>query len=117
MQLHNKRILITGGSSGVGLALTEALVQRHNHVLITGRNAERLTAVAERLGERATPFVCDQSDPEAIDQLVAFVQTHWGRFDVLINNAALQYNYLLPEQPLDEIVEGLVLLLGGDGGE
>ena len=104
MQLTQQKVLITGGGSGVGLALAEALAQRGNAVLLTGRNPERLAAAAERLGDRVLTFAGDQAHPADLQRLAAFVVEQWGTFSVLINNAAVQYNYLLAERPVQQVL-------------
>lgn len=68
MKLTGKTILITGGSSGIGLALAQELLKRGNTVLITGRDAGRLQA-AKATSPGLHTFQSDVSDPEQIAAL------------------------------------------------
>jgi uncharacterized oxidoreductase len=91
MQLKNKTILITGGSSGIGFELTRRLLALGNTVIITGRDAARLEAA-----KRALPAVhiirSDVSDAEAIATLHAQVIAQFPTLDVLVNNAGIMRN-------------------------
>lgn len=88
MNLENKSILITGGSSGIGLELAKNLAGKGNKVIICGRSAEKLQAAV--LSEpRLLPFVCDVSDPEEIQKLVQWISDNHPDLNVLINNAAI----------------------------
>jgi NAD(P)-dependent dehydrogenase (short-subunit alcohol dehydrogenase family) len=78
-------IIVTGGSRGYGAGIAEALVKAGARVWITGRDADRLTETARRIG--ATPFVADVADGDAWDRLMAEVVAQTGRLDALINNA------------------------------
>ncbi len=94
MALRGRRILITGGGSGLGLAMAECFASQGASLVICGRNSERLNAASEQLVERFGPDVesvtCDIRDPQAVEDL--FEQT-WnaGAIDVLVNNAAASF--------------------------
>jgi short-subunit dehydrogenase len=79
--------LVTGGSSGIGLALAERLVARGMLVLLAARGRERLEAVAARL-PGSQPIVADVSEPADRERLVEAVRRH-GRLDLLVNNAGI----------------------------
>ncbi len=104
MQLINQKVLLTGGSNGVGFALAKELVRRGNSVLITGRNPDRLAVAADELDGDVLTFAADQADHEALKRLVAFVKEKWNALSVLVNNAAIQYNYRLNEKPVGEML-------------
>jgi uncharacterized oxidoreductase len=91
MQLKNKTILITGGSSGIGFELTRRLLALGNTVIITGRDADKLEAA-----KRELPAVhiirSDVSDVEAIAALHAQVTMQFPALNVLINNAGIMRN-------------------------
>src|SRR5712675_2645812 len=91
MKLQNKTILITGGTSGIGLELARQLLQRSNAILITGRDPEKLEAA-----KKALPGVhgiqSDVSDPSAIEALHDSVIAKFPTLDVLINNAGIMRN-------------------------
>ncbi len=89
-----KTALITGATSGIGYATVEALAGIGMKVAITGRRAERLEELKERLESRGAeilPLPADQSIPEANRQIFQKIRSHWGELDVLINNAGLGF--------------------------
>jgi short-subunit dehydrogenase involved in D-alanine esterification of teichoic acids len=91
MQLTNHRVLITGGSEGIGLALARAFVRRGNRVLVAARRADRLAAAAAQLPGLATAQ-CDLTDDRQLRALVATTEETLGGLSILVNNAGVQYN-------------------------
>jgi 3-oxoacyl-[acyl-carrier protein] reductase len=87
MNLTNKRILITGGSSGIGFATAKLLASKGAKVLITGRREETLVAAAKEMN--AAYAVADISTPAGVQATVDAVHAQLGGLDVLINNAAI----------------------------
>ncbi len=87
MKLSNARILITGGSKGLGKATAALLAQSGAKLLLTASQPEPLQSVAQSLGAEA--FVADMAKPEDIQALFAHVEERWGGLDVLINNAGI----------------------------
>ncbi len=97
-----KTILITGGSSGIGRATALKLADAGAHVLIVGRNVEKLTCVSgeiERRGGRVSQYACDLTDAAASASLQATLLAEHGHIDILINNAgrsirrAIEHSY------------------------
>lgn len=89
--LKDRVVLVTGGGSGLGLSMAAGLGHAGAHVILSGRNAERLGAAAEKLrsdGTAATPLACDVRDPAQVAELVKKAAEACGRIDGLINNAA-----------------------------
>ena len=87
--LSGKTALITGGGSGIGLAVARSFLQEGARVAITGRNAEKLKTAAKALaaGDRLTFHATDVADPAQVKSLVTAVMEHFGRIDILVNNA------------------------------
>lgn len=83
--LHDKAVLITGGSRGLGLALAHEFARAGAHVAICARDSQELEEAGRRC--QATPFVCDITDRESAHKLVREVIERFGRIDVLVNNA------------------------------
>ncbi|NOU51269.1 SDR family NAD(P)-dependent oxidoreductase [Pseudoalteromonas sp. JBTF-M23] len=92
MDLTGKKILITGGSSGIGLEFTRQLIKRSNKIVICGRDLDKLKKAQKDLPS-IDYFQCDIADDEQQQKLVEFVQTHHSDLNVLINNAGIQKNY------------------------
>ena len=88
MELKNKNILLTGGSSGIGKKTAEMLVEKGAKVLITGRSYDKIEMVKQRLGVQGVSF--DISDLKNIAaKTQECVRVLGGRVDVLINNAGI----------------------------
>ncbi|HEY9104208.1 SDR family NAD(P)-dependent oxidoreductase [Chitinimonas sp.] len=91
LNLQDKIVLITGGTSGIGLATAQAFLAQGAKVVITGRNVER-GQVAEQslreLGGEVHFHACDVSDPASMTALQAAIRARYGRLDCAVNNAA-----------------------------
>jgi NAD(P)-dependent dehydrogenase (short-subunit alcohol dehydrogenase family) len=81
--------VVTGGGSGIGLAITEKLVQSKIHTIIVGRDQDKLSAASKRLGDLCEPLPGDLNDLASIPKLVNSVIDKHGRIDVLVNNAGI----------------------------
>ncbi|MGW1618494.1 SDR family oxidoreductase [Streptomyces sp. NPDC002172] len=86
-QLNGKTVVITGGTSGIGLATAQRFVQEGAHVYITGRRKETLDKAAEQIGGNVTPVQADSSNLADLDRLYATVADAGHRIDVLFANA------------------------------
>ena len=88
--LRDKVALVTGASSGLGFAVAQTLAQEGAKVIISSRSEERLDGAAAQMqqsGGEVRVCACDVTDPEAIDQLMAFTVKEFGGLDILITNA------------------------------
>ena len=89
MNFHDKIVLITGGTGGLGREVTMAFLEAGATVIVTYRTAEEFAAVisaAERIG--ATPpdgLPVDVTDTAAVEKLVADIVAKHGRLDILVN--------------------------------
>lgn len=86
-QLSGKRIVVTGGSKGIGFALARRFTEEGARVLITGRNKDELAKVSQELGCQALPL--DLTRIETFDTFVSQVVDVLGGIDCLVNNAGI----------------------------
>ncbi|MEH1166958.1 SDR family oxidoreductase [Micromonospora sp. CPCC 205539] len=86
-QLHGKTAVITGGTSGIGLAAARRFVAEGAHVFITGRREDALGAAVAAIGSGVTGFRGDVADLGDLDRLYAAVAQQGRRIDVLFANA------------------------------
>ena len=113
MDLTARTILITGGSSGIGLELARQLLARGNVVVITGRSEQALeTAKLSLPGLHA--FKSDVSDPSAIRVLHDTLTTRFPNLDTLINNAGVMRIVNLSEdRSLEDVTREIDIGLSG----
>ena len=88
MNLSNNTILITGGGSGIGLALAKEFFQLNNRVIICGRNLEKLKSVKQQFPSIEI-IQCDVSDENSVAALVQEIQQKHSSLNFLINNAGM----------------------------
>src|SRR5271167_2225638 len=92
LDLQGCRVLVTGGSSGIGAGLAEALAERGAVVGICARRAEQLSEVLERCMKHSPDsrmWVTNLADPDAVDRLAVDVLDAFGGIDLLVNNAGI----------------------------
>ena len=92
VDLEGKTALVTGASSGIGAATARVLVAAGCNTVLAARREDRLTRLAEELGERALPVRADVTDPDDCGALVEGALERFGTLDVLVNNAGLGLN-------------------------
>ena len=104
MQFRDKHALVTGGGSGIGLAISRAFVKAGARVTITGRDARRLEAVVQAHPGMSAK-VCDVTDDTAIQGLHNMLRAEGG-VDILVNNAGvMDFFSVLDDHPLARQVE------------
>lgn len=89
--LAGKVALITGGGTGLGLAMARAFGAVGAKLVIASRSTEHVEAGAETLraaGVEVLPLVCDVRDPDQVESMIGAAVDHFGGVDVLVNNAA-----------------------------
>jgi NAD(P)-dependent dehydrogenase (short-subunit alcohol dehydrogenase family) len=92
LELTGRRVLVTGGSRGIGREIARALIDEGADVMLAARDATRLEAAAKELGgrsgRRVLGQVCDTGDQTSVDELATAVQDRFGGVDILVNAAA-----------------------------
>ncbi|MFF0545197.1 SDR family NAD(P)-dependent oxidoreductase [Nocardia thailandica] len=101
-RFEGKTALITGGSSGMGLATARRLIDEGARVVVTGRDRTRLDAAVASLGAAAHGVAGDGGDLADVDALIAEVRARFGHLDVLFANAGIG-----SFQPVAEVTEDL----------
>ena len=103
MKLKGSRIVLTGGSSGIGKKTAEDLLAKGANVIITGRDESKLGKVALAIG--CTAFHADVSVEEEAKATIDFALEKWGGIDVLINNAGYAEWGLIHELDMTKMQE------------
>jgi len=91
-QTHNKVALVTGAGAGIGKAAAKALLQGGYRVVLAGRNLAKLEKAMIDIGgsaENCLAVTCDVGKPEQVKNLFKAVKEHFGRIDLLFNNAGM----------------------------
>ena len=100
--LKDKVIIVTGGGSGLGKSMTKYFLELGAKVAIVSRNKEKLESAAKELKEQTGgdvfTYALDVRDYEAVEQMREAVVSHYGKVDVLLNNAA--GNFISPTERL-----------------
>ncbi|MGV7114964.1 oxidoreductase [Paenibacillus kyungheensis] len=96
-----KVIFITGSSSGFGRSITEKALAEGYNVVATARNTDTLTSLVEQYTSNILVLELDVTNPEQIKQAVATAVDHFGKIDVLINNAGIGY-FASVEESIEE---------------
>ena len=92
--LNGQTAIITGASSGIGLAIAKQLAMVGAHVFLVGRTAEPMEETKraiEQQGGSASVMTADVRDPLQVEQIVATAVKQTGRLDVMVNNAGLEF--------------------------
>ena len=86
---QKKVAIVTGGASGIGLAIAETFIQNNITTIIIGRNEEKLNAAKASLGELCIPLSFDLNNLAAIPEMVKQLQKKYEKIDILVNNAGI----------------------------
>ncbi len=116
LDLREQVVLITGSSRGLGLAMAEEFARQGAHVVLCGRQTEPLARARDRvadLGARVLAVTCDVSQRDQVDQLVQQAVAHFGRVDVLVNNAGVITVGPLAAQTLADFEQAMATMYWG----
>jgi len=89
--------IITGGGSGIGLAIAEKFVQNNIRTILIGRDTKKLTDAKEKLGELCEPVSFDVNALSGIPDLVNDLVNRFGKIDILVNNAGINQKKVFTE--------------------
>ncbi len=94
--LQGVRVLVTGGSSGLGRAMARALAEAGGRVAVSSRDEERARTAAAELGPEALGVALDVRDADSVSAAVDLVYATFGGLDVLVNNAGIGMRIVNP---------------------
>ncbi len=97
-----KIALITGGGSGIGLAIAERFCRNNIETIISGRDTEKLGAARKKIGDNCHILPCDLSQHAALPAFVQQAEEQFGPIDILVNNAGINLKKDFTEVSLEE---------------
>lgn len=100
MELKNSTILITGGTSGIGLEFVKQLTKQGADIIVTGRNLDKLNETKKQF-PKIKIFQSDVSKPQEIEQLYKNVTQQFPSLNIVINNAGIMRNLSLQDRSLE----------------
>lgn len=103
----SKVIVITGGGDGLGKHLGRRFAADGDRVVLLGRTASKLDAVASEIGEKALPITCDITKPDSVRAAFAKIAERFPKIDALINNAAY-YEPTYVAEASDELIQSVI---------
>lgn len=114
MNTNQKTAVVTGSSSGIGLAVAEGFVREGFNVVLNGRNKDKLDNAAAQIGspDQLSIITGDITNPEAADQIVNKAVERFGQIDILVNNAGTFSTKPFTEYTIEELDTFLGYLRG-----
>lgn len=113
MKMTGRTVLVTGGSSGIGLELARQLLERGNTVIVTGRDWGKLNS-ARKLLPLLHTFQSDVRDPVSIRELFLSVSSQFPALDTVVNNAGAMRNIkVLEARELEDLTDEIEINLNG----
>jgi NAD(P)-dependent dehydrogenase (short-subunit alcohol dehydrogenase family) len=111
--LQGKTALVTGGTTGIGLAAAQRIAAEGAHVFLTGRNQPSIDAAVASIGPNATGIRSDITDPDDLDALVAAITAHGHGLDVVFANAGGGEFAALPDVTPQHFLDTFTRNVGG----
>ena len=96
--LHDRVVLITGASSGIGRACARAFAREGCRLILAARRGERLAALASELSVPTLRLALDVRDKDAVERNLGTLPGEWAEVEILVNNAGLSRGL----EPLDQ---------------
>jgi NAD(P)-dependent dehydrogenase (short-subunit alcohol dehydrogenase family) len=116
IDLAGRAVLITGGSRGLGLAMAQEFARQGAHLAICARDddtLERARAELVRAGAEVLAIPCDVAVQDQVGRMVESVTSHYGRIDVLVNNAGVIQVGPLQDQTIDDFRQAMDVMFWG----
>jgi NAD(P)-dependent dehydrogenase (short-subunit alcohol dehydrogenase family) len=104
----DKIAIVTGGGSGIGLAIAEKFVQNNIRTIIVGRDQKKLDDTKRKLGELCETISFDMNDLGGIPKLVDDLVQRFGKIDILVNNAGINQKKIFTEVTDEEFQKVLL---------
>ncbi|HOD01454.1 MAG TPA: SDR family NAD(P)-dependent oxidoreductase [bacterium] len=89
MKLQNKTAIVTGASSGIGLAIAKTFLEEGANVVFSDINEETGQQIVSQLGEKASFFKCNVANADEVYKLVESTVSKYGKLDIMVNNAGI----------------------------
>jgi 3-oxoacyl-[acyl-carrier protein] reductase len=105
--LTGRTALVTGATGGIGAAIARTLHKQGATVAVSGRQVDKLEALAKELGDRIEVTPCDLGDRKAVAKLIDEAVAKLGRLDILVNNAGLTKDNLfmvMKDEQWDDVI-------------
>jgi len=114
MSAHPKTAIVTGASSGIGLAVAEAFVRKGANVVLNGRSEDKLARAASQISQpdQLTIVAADVTLPETAEQIVNVAVERFGQVDILVNNAGIFHSKPFTAYTVEELDTFLSYLRG-----
>jgi NAD(P)-dependent dehydrogenase (short-subunit alcohol dehydrogenase family) len=112
-QLTGKTALVTGGSSGIGLATAQRFAAEGAHVFLTGRNQEKIDKAVAAIGDAATGIRSDVSDAADLRKIVDAITAHGHGLDVVFANAGGGELGMLADVTREDFLDTFSINVGG----
>jgi len=112
LRLENKVAVITGGTSGIGAATAEVFANEGCKVVIAGRSVDKGEALAKKMGDKVVYKQADVMIEDDIKAIIDFAVSHFGKLDILFNNAGGSTKGSFDTVTQEDFTDGLQLLLG-----